>query len=119
MHTMQQLLPLINDGVTTENLTMLRTRFIMDWTKDYAAQYPFSLFDYHTDMLRDGEFEAYNQWVFGKVENAKQFENWTKFHLQAIPDYEAWVKTNQYKPKAQDFYNPKDFRALFARKRKA
>jgi tetratricopeptide (TPR) repeat protein len=119
MHTMQQLLPLINDGVTTENLTMLRTRFIMDWTLEYAAQYPYSLFDLHTDMLRDGEFEAYNQWVFGKVENARQYDSWTKFHLQAIPDYEAWAKTNQYKPKTGDFYDPKEFRALFARKRKA
>jgi tetratricopeptide (TPR) repeat protein len=119
MHTMQQLLPLLNDGVTTDNLMMLRTRFIMDWKKDYAAQYPFSLFAYHDQMLGDGEFEAYNQWLFGKAENAKQFESWTKFHLQAIPDFEAWAKTNQYKPKAEDFYNSKNFRALFAKKKKA
>lgn len=77
------------------------------------------MFTYHDKMLRDGEFEAYNQWLFGTAENAKLYETWNKFHLEAIPEYENWAKTNQYKPVAGDFYNNKDLRNLFSKKKKS
>ena len=118
MQTFTQLSPVVSDGVTTENLIMLRTRFIMDWNTKFSAKYPFSLFSYHDKMLRDGEFDAYNQWLFGKVENPRQFDSWTQFHKGAISEYEGWVRTNPLKPTAADFYNGKDLRALFIRKKR-
>ena len=36
---------LANRGVTTETLTMIRTRFILDWFAKYGDTYPFKLFD--------------------------------------------------------------------------
>jgi tetratricopeptide (TPR) repeat protein len=119
MQTFSQLSPVVGDGITTENLIMLKARFIMDWNINFSAKYPFSLFSYHDKMLRDGEFDAYNQWLFGKVENARQYDSWTQFHKEAISEYESWVRTNQLTPTGADFYNSKDLRALFARKRRS
>lgn len=76
-------------GITTETLTMIRSRFILDWYQTYAGRYPFKLFEYQRQLLQDGMFEAYNQWLFGTVENLAAYDNWVKAH----PDqYEAFKK---------------------------
>ena len=46
-----------------------RTRFILDWSKTYGAKFPFKLFDFQQQLLREGMFEAYNQWLFGAGES--------------------------------------------------
>src|SRR5690606_34819756 len=107
----------MSDGITTDNLTMLRTRFAMEWNRRFAHQYPFTLFSYHDKMLRDGTFDAYNQWLFGAVENLNQYQSWNKFHDKAMPALESWVKANPYKPTAGDFYNSGDV-TIFHRKKK-
>lgn len=110
---MMKLAPVVSDGVSTENLTMLRTRLAMDWAANYSAQYPFTLFAYHDEMLRQGYFEAYNQWLFGKVENAQQHEAWLAFHAQAMPAFEAWLRQNKLRPVNRDFYSDKQVSGLF------
>lgn len=112
-----KLSPVMADGFTTENLTMLRTRFIMDWTMEYARRYPYSLFSRHDDMIRSGYFDAYNQWLFGKVENAQQYEAWQKFHPNAMPAFESWLRRNPYKPVEGDFYNEKIVEGIFQGKK--
>jgi Tfp pilus assembly protein PilF len=114
---LMKLSPVMSDGISTENLTMLRTRLAMDWAADHAAQYPFSLFSFYDKMLRNGYFETYNQWFFGKVENAQQHEAWLKFHADAMPAFEAWLQQNKIKPVSRDFYNDKSVSGLFARKK--
>ncbi|MBC7873581.1 MAG: tetratricopeptide repeat protein, partial [Ferruginibacter sp.] len=37
---------LADKGITTDILTMIRTRFILDWYANNAVKYPFRLFDY-------------------------------------------------------------------------
>ncbi len=66
----------VSDGITTENLTMLRSRFIINWKNNYASHYPFALFNYQENMMQLGQFDAYNQWLFGKAENAQQYNTW-------------------------------------------
>lgn len=102
-----KLSPVMSDGYTTENLTMLRTRFMMDWTLNHAREYPFSLFARQDNMIRNGYFDAYNQWLFGKVENSQQYEAWAKFHQDAIPKLQTWLAANPYRPGNADFYNDK------------
>lgn len=118
VQTMLPLAPVVADGFTTENLILLRTRFAMDWKNNFDKKYPFSLFRYHDKMLREGTFDAYNQWLFGKAENAASFDAWTKFHKDAIPGLENWIRSNQYLPLAGDFHNTKDLRKLFLKKKK-
>ena len=67
-------------GITAETLTMIRTRFILDWYEKDAAKFPFKLFDYQRQLLKEGIFNAYNQWLFGSVQNLAAFEAWTSTH---------------------------------------
>ncbi len=112
-----RLSPVMSDGYTTENLIMLRTRFIMDWTLQYAAQYPFSLFSRQDDMIRNGYFDKYNQWLLGIVENKSQYDAWTKFHPEAIKELEAWLSRNPYHPVSGDFYNEKIVDGIFQKRK--
>lgn len=117
-YTLLQLAPVVGDGITVENLTMLRTRFVMDWMGFYGQKYPYSLFTYQENLLQEGHFDAYNQWLFGKAENAGQYEAWIKFHTAAVPSMEKWVTAHRFQPTASDSYNDRELRALFIKKRK-
>jgi hypothetical protein len=65
-------------------------------------------------MLEDGYFDAYNQWLLGKAENAQQFEAWNSFHQGVISDMEKWIEQYPYRPSARDFYHDKKFKGLFS-----
>lgn len=117
VYTLEQLAPVVSDGFTVDNLVMLRTRFVMDWMNGYGKKFPFALFLYHDEMLREGQFDAYNQWLFGKVENAGQFESWKKFHNAAIPNFDHWAVDNKLLMTEADAHNPRDMRGLFIKKK--
>lgn len=70
----------VKDGITAESLTTLRTKFIINWFNTYPANYPFRLFDYEHQLLNDGLFNAYNQWIFGAAGNPAAFQAWVKTH---------------------------------------
>ena len=111
--TLMKLSPVVRDGVNTENLTMVRTRFIMEWITTYGNKYPTALFNFHDKMLRSGYFDAYNQWIFGKAENEQQYEAWNTFHKQTMPEFQAWLQQNKFTPTSGDFYNSKQVSGLF------
>jgi hypothetical protein len=112
--TLAKLSSVVSNGYSTENLIMLRTRFIIDWQKNYASRYPFSLFEYHDEMLREGVFDAYNQWLFGRVENAVQYQHWIEFHKEATPTMQAWIDKHPLQFTTDDAaYNTGKISSLF------
>lgn len=113
--TYMKLAPVVSDGITTENLIMLRTRFLMEWQTAYAAQYPFTLFKFQDDLLRNGNFDVYNQWMFGRAENQQQYDAWNKFHEGEVKAFTAWVGQHRLMPVAGDFYNDKKVKDIFAK----
>lgn len=92
----------ISDGITTENLTMLRTRFILQWFRNYSINYASTLFAYHDKLLRSGHFDAYNQWLFGAAGNSQEFTAWVKMNNKIYGDFEQWKKRNPYQPSISD-----------------
>jgi tetratricopeptide (TPR) repeat protein len=76
-------------GLNPETLAMIRTRFILDWNNTYAKKFPFKLFDYHQQLMRDGLFDSYNQWMFGPVNGQPAFENWVTTHQE---DYDRFTQ---------------------------
>ena len=81
---------LAKSGLNPESLTAIRTRFILDWYNNpVSAKYPFRLFERHQQMLREGLFDAYNQWLFGGVANMANFQAWTQKNAE---QYEAFSK---------------------------
>lgn len=95
---------LLNKGITTETLNMIRTRFILDWFANYAAKYPFKLFEYQQQLIREGMFEAYNQWLFGSVENLPSFDQWTKTNADAYTKFTTFQKGRVFKIPAGQYY---------------
>jgi tetratricopeptide (TPR) repeat protein len=91
-------------GINAESLTMIRTRFILDWYKDYAAKFPFKLFDLHKQLLEDGMFDAYNQWLFGSVQNLAAYQNWTITHSTDYNEFNHFQKGRIFKLPPGQYY---------------
>jgi tetratricopeptide (TPR) repeat protein len=95
---------LLNRGVTTETLTMIRSRFILEWFDKYAGRFPYKLFDYQRQLLQEGIFNAYNQWLFGTVENLAAYDTWTKTHDEEYKNFIAFQKTRVFKMPTGQYY---------------
>ena len=95
---------LLSRGVTTETLAMIRSRFILEWFDKYAGRFPFKLFDYQRQLLQEGIFNAYNQWLFGTVQNLAAYDTWTKAHEEEYKNFIAFQKTRVFKMPAGQYY---------------
>jgi tetratricopeptide (TPR) repeat protein len=87
----------------TQSLIMYRTGFILDWYNEKNAdKFPYQLFERLRFMLREGIFEAYNQWLFGSAENLTSFQLWTQLHQEEYNRFLEFIKKNSSPfPKAQ------------------
>lgn len=94
-------------GINTETLTMIRTRFILDWFERYASKFPFRLFEYHQQLLREGIFPAYNQWIFGATENLMSYQNWTSVNAAEYGEFNNFQKGRIFKMPAGQYYRNK------------
>lgn len=95
---------LVSRGVNTETLTMIRARFILDWYASNASKYPFRLFDYQRQLLSEGMFTAYNQWLFGPVENLTAYEDWSRKHREEYNAFSAFQKTRIFRMSPGQYY---------------
>jgi hypothetical protein len=86
---------------------MVRTRFILDWYKNYAEKFPFRLFDYQQQLIRTGMFEAYNQWLFGPIENLAAFDQWTRTNAEAYKKFTTFQRGRIFKMPQGQFYGMK------------
>lgn len=95
---------LTSKGVTAETLTMIRTRFILDWYANNAVKYPFRLFDYHRQLISEGMFNAYNQWLFGATENLAAYENWTRTHAEEYNGFNTFQRSRVFRMPPGQYY---------------
>jgi hypothetical protein len=84
---------------------MLRARFIMEWSRSLKEKYPFLLFSYQEKMMKEGKFDTYNQWLFGKIDNQKTYETWLSTHNTAMPELEQWISENKFELTSTEFYD--------------
>ena len=98
---------LASNGITTDNLIMIRTRFILDWFETNASKYPFRLFDYHQQLLKDGMFEAYNQWLFATVSDPVQYKNWTNTHPEQYDKFNYFQHNRVFRMPPGQYYQSK------------
>ncbi len=102
--TMNKQSSIAASGINAESLTMIRTRFILDWAHDYEAIFPFRLFDLQKQLLQEGMFDAYNQWIFGSVQNLAVYQNWTIAHATDYSDFSRFQKGRIFKLPAAQYY---------------
>jgi tetratricopeptide (TPR) repeat protein len=103
--TYAKLTPVVSDGVTTENLTMVRIRFLMDWYDTYGGKYPYSLFAYHDYLVRNGLFDIYNEWLFGKAESITEYKAWNQFHAGEMDIFLEKKAAHGLRPGQTDIYS--------------
>ena len=92
-------------GINAESLTMIRTRFILDWSQQYKEQFPFYLFDYHEQLLKQGLFPAYNQWIFGAAQNLAAYETWTQTNNKENGDFIKFQRERVFKMPEGQYYH--------------
>lgn len=94
----------ISTGVTTASLTKLRTRFILEWFESEPVKFPFRLFEYHRQLLKEGFFDAYNQWLFGSAQSLPDFQQWTDEHQQNYDGFIQFQRGRVFKLPADQYY---------------
>ncbi|MBO9594684.1 MAG: hypothetical protein J7599_17405 [Niabella sp.] len=92
-------------GLTPETLAMIRTRFVLDWINNYNKKLPYRLFEYHQQLMRDGIFDAYNQWMFGPANNQSAFETWANTNKAVYDKFTEFHKSRIFKMPAGQVYS--------------
>lgn len=112
--TLLSLFFVVSDGITTENLIMLRSRFIISWQNTFAQQYPFALFAYHDELMRNGHFDTYNQWLLGKAESPQHYTTYTTTFANELRNFETYRAKYPLRLTATDLYNSnRNFKGWF------
>ena len=93
------------NGINAESLTMIRTRFILEWYEKYASKFPFKLFEYQQQLLREGIFPAYNQWIFGATENLSGYQGWITDHATEYTEFSNFQKGRIFKVPPGQYYH--------------
>jgi tetratricopeptide (TPR) repeat protein len=103
--SMSKAMEVAEKGINTETLTMIRTRFLLDWFEKYASKFPSRLFDYQRQLTREGLFPAYNQWIFGATENLQAYQAWTAEHATEYNDFISFQKSRLFKVPPGQYYH--------------
>lgn len=104
LQSMNKQTAVATQGINAESLTMIRTRFILDWFGD-PSKPSFRLFDYQQQLLRSGLFDAYNQWLFGSAENLAGFQNWVNIHSLEYNNFISLQRSSVFKMPAGQYYH--------------
>ncbi|MBX2889152.1 MAG: tetratricopeptide repeat protein [Ferruginibacter sp.] len=93
-------------GISPDVLTMVRTRFLLDWENDdnKLKTFPFHLFEVQKQFLKEGLFEAYNQWLFGSTYNLAGFQTWVELHKDEYDTFLKKMRTGVFKMPVGQYY---------------
>lgn len=86
------------EKITAINLTALRTKFILTWFHNKNNEkYPFRIFDQLRYLIREGMFDAYNQWLFGIVIDPLQYKEWAELHTTETQKFKQFQEGRVFK----------------------
>lgn len=88
-----------------EMITAFRVRFILNWNNIAATSYPYHLFDFQTQLMREGLFDAYNQWIFGTILNKDRYDNWVFTHDTEMQEFTQFQRNVLFKMPPEQYYN--------------
>lgn len=95
---------LASTGINTSSLAMIRARFVLDWFAN-SKNFPYRLFEYQQQLLREGLFDAYNQWLFGTVQSLPAYQNWTNTHADESKTFYNFQKSRVFKIPNGQYYH--------------
>jgi Tfp pilus assembly protein PilF len=91
-------------GITTDNLLTIRSRFVLDWFNLSAGKFPHQLFDHLQYLMREGMFEAYNQWLFGASADPNSFQWWINSNKEQYGRYVDYQRNKLFRMPANQHY---------------
>ncbi len=92
-------------GIDADILGALRTRFILNWfNAKQNEKTPFHLFDQQQYLLKNGLFDAYNQWIFGEAANPQYYQMWANTHARELNLYQSFQQSKLYKQPSGEYY---------------
>lgn len=106
LQTMNKQSMLAAGGINTESLVMIRSRFILDWYNDFGNKFPLRLFDLQRQLLQEGLFDAYNQWIFTASQNLPAYQNWITTNAADYSEFSRFQKGRVFKMPAGQYYHP-------------
>ena len=92
-------------GINAESLTMIRTRFILDWFTEFGNKFPFKLFELQRQLLQEGIFEAYNQWIFTAAQNLPAYQNWITVNASEYNELTSFQRGRIFKIPVGQYYH--------------
>jgi Tfp pilus assembly protein PilF len=95
----------VTGGIHAENVTMLRIRFLMEWNRLYAKTYPSELIDHQQRLMLKGFYDTYNQWLFGKLDNAKLYKSWTQKNAELMNQFDNYLRNAKLSPRENQYYH--------------
>ena len=104
--TIEKSTSLAAEGLTPENLTAIRTRFILDWYHEKSQdKFPFRLFDHQQYLLQEGLFDAYNQWIFGAAASPSAYQIWNQSNEKKAADFKQFQHSRVFKIPTGQYYH--------------
>lgn len=104
LQTLEKQLNTVKNGFQADNSTSIRSQFILEWFKKNAAAFPHRLFELQQYFIREGLFEAYNQWLFGESVNADAYKIWKETHPKEAQGFSDYQKTRLFKLPGGQYY---------------
>ncbi len=95
---------LVVDGLTIDHIGSIRTRLLMEWMSENAALFPYQLFLHWQHMIREGIFEAYNQWLFGAAFGEEAYQNWQNTHAEEAQKFKEFQQSRIYRQPVGQYY---------------
>jgi hypothetical protein len=92
-------------GINAESLTMIRTRFILDWFSSQKDRLPFRLFEQQRQLLQEGMFDAYNQWIFGPAQNLTAYQTWVTNNKTVHQEFTHFQQGRVFKIPVGQYYH--------------
>jgi tetratricopeptide (TPR) repeat protein len=100
--------PSVNmNNVNVTILTSMRMGFIKDWYQQNNSKFPYHLFGYHDQLIKEGLFEAYNQWLFGASLNLDAYNAWIEANKEKMAAFRKFTGGRVYKIPAGQYYQSK------------
>jgi len=97
-------LPENSKEFSLDALIEYRTKFLQDWLKENAAQYPLRLTDHLQQLLKEGYFTAYHHWLFGEDIVPADHQQWMNTHAKEWSDFKNFQQGRVFKVPAHQYY---------------
>lgn len=104
VNTLAKSSSIASDGISADNIMAIKTRFVLDWFHGNEAKFPFRLFDHYQHMLKEGIFDAYNQWIYGSAANPDAYNLWAKTHDKEAEAFKKFQTARIFKIPAGQYY---------------